>query len=105
MNGIDTKVILILAGFKFIGQVRRNVARMSRRRLISHLLVKIEQLCMIDKREEVCPVCYKFLNTIYDRKKMKNLKLLSVGSSEVSESYQCKSIYHKKLTDRPSSSL
>ena len=32
---------------------------------------------MIDKREEVCSVCYKFLNTIYDRKKMKNIKVIS----------------------------
>ena len=31
---------------------------------------------MIDKREEVCSVCYKFLNTIYDRKKMKNIKVI-----------------------------
>ena len=24
---------------------------------------------------EVCPVCYKFLQTIYDKKKMKEIKL------------------------------
>lgn len=60
---------------------------------------------MIDKREEVCSVCYKFLNTIYDRKKMKNIKLISSGEDSGNESYQCKSIYHKKLTDRSSSSI
>lgn len=39
---------------------------------------------------DVCPVCYKFLQTIYDKKKMKEVRL-SQG--------ECKSMYHKKLTD------
>ncbi|HEV8404447.1 MAG TPA: hypothetical protein VGQ13_00935 [Nitrososphaera sp.] len=41
---------------------------------------------------EVCPVCHKFLQTIYDKKKMKDFKL--------SEGQPCKSMYHKKLIDR-----
>jgi hypothetical protein len=41
---------------------------------------------------EVCPFCYRFLRTIYDKKKMKHVKLV--------EDKPCKSIYHKKLTDR-----
>lgn len=41
---------------------------------------------------EVCPVCYKFLQTIYDKKKMKEIKLAEV--------HPCKSMYHKKLVDR-----
>lgn len=41
---------------------------------------------------EVCPVCYKFFQTIYDRKKMKEVRMV--------ESQPCKSMYHKKLTDR-----
>ena len=40
---------------------------------------------MIDKREEVCSVCYKFLNTIYDRKKMKNIKVISSGEDSGNE--------------------
>ncbi|HKU49429.1 MAG TPA: hypothetical protein VJP79_05735 [Nitrososphaera sp.] len=42
---------------------------------------------------EVCPVCYKFLQSIYDSKKMKEVRLGSEGQA-------CKSIYHKKLVDR-----
>jgi hypothetical protein len=41
---------------------------------------------------EVCPVCYKFFQTIYDKKKMKDIKLV--------EDQPCKSMYHKKLVDR-----
>lgn len=41
---------------------------------------------------DVCPVCYKFLQTIYDKKKMKEVRLAQDG--------ECKSMYHKKLTDR-----
>lgn len=41
---------------------------------------------------EVCPICYKFLQSIYDRKKMKDIKLV--------EGQPCNSMYHKKLTDR-----
>ena len=40
---------------------------------------------------DVCPVCYKFLQTIYDKKKMKDVKLVS--------DQPCKSLYHKKLVD------
>jgi hypothetical protein len=42
---------------------------------------------------QVCPVCYKFLQTVYDKKRMKEVAL--AGQDQV-----CKSIYHKKLTDR-----
>jgi hypothetical protein len=41
---------------------------------------------------EVCAVCHKFLQTIYDKKKMKDFKL--------AEGQPCKSMYHKKLIDR-----
>jgi len=40
---------------------------------------------------DVCPVCYKFLQTVYDKKKMKEVRL--------EESRPCMSSYHKKLTD------
>lgn len=40
---------------------------------------------------DVCPVCYKFLQTIYDKKRMKDVKLVS--------DQPCKSLYHKKLVD------
>jgi hypothetical protein len=39
---------------------------------------------------DVCSVCYKFLQTIYDKKKMKEVRLAQG---------ECKSMYHKKLTD------
>jgi hypothetical protein len=39
---------------------------------------------------EVCPVCFKFLQTILDKKKMKEIRLVQEGRV-------CKSIYHKKL--------
>ena len=42
--------------------------------------------------QEVCTVCYKFLQTIYDKKKMKDVSLV--------ENKPCKSMYHKKLVDR-----
>ncbi len=41
---------------------------------------------------QVCLVCYKFYQSIYDKKKMKDLILV--------EGQPCKSMYHKKLTDR-----
>jgi hypothetical protein len=41
---------------------------------------------------EVCPVCYKFFQTIYDAKKMKEVRM--------AEGQPCKSMYHKKLVDR-----
>jgi len=40
---------------------------------------------------EVCPVCYRFLQSLYDKKRMKEVRVVEG---------QCKSIYHKKLTDR-----
>jgi hypothetical protein len=43
--------------------------------------------------EEVCAVCYRFLGSIYDKKRMKSVKESKNASG------QCKSIYHKKLTD------
>jgi hypothetical protein len=42
---------------------------------------------------EVCPVCFKFLETVFDKKKMKEVTLSRSGQA-------CKSMYHKKLTDR-----
>lgn len=42
---------------------------------------------------EVCPVCFKFLQSILDKKKMREVRLAGQGQD-------CKSIYHKKLTDR-----
>jgi hypothetical protein len=44
--------------------------------------------------EEVCIVCYRFLESIYDKKRMKSVKEISKEASG-----HCKSIYHKKLTD------
>ena len=41
---------------------------------------------------EVCPVCYKFLLTINNKKQMKEVRLV--------EDQPCKSMYHKKLVDR-----
>lgn len=42
---------------------------------------------------EVCPVCYKFFQTVYDKRKMKEVKMADAGQP-------CKSMYHKKLVDR-----
>ena len=42
---------------------------------------------------DVCPVCYKFLQSVNEPKKMKEIRLADEGQT-------CKSIYHKKLTDR-----
>ncbi len=41
---------------------------------------------------EVCPVCFKFLQSIYDKKKVKEVRL--------APDQPCKSMYHKKLVDR-----
>jgi hypothetical protein len=50
--------------------------------------------------EEVCPTCYKFLQSIYDRKRMKNVKQLVVNDNTSDNKIrECKSLYHKKLTD------
>jgi hypothetical protein len=46
-----------------------------------------------DMVEEVCPICYRFLESISDHKRMKRVRKIS------EESIECKSIYHKKLTD------
>lgn len=46
--------------------------------------------------ELVCSVCYKFLSTMYDKRRMKRLKVISDNTLNVDG---CKSIYHKKLTD------
>ena len=41
----------------------------------------------------VCSVCFKFYQSIYDKKKMKEITLAPADDS-------CNSVYHKKLTDR-----
>jgi hypothetical protein len=46
--------------------------------------------------EFVCSVCYKFLNTVYDKRRMKHLRMIPDNMLHVSG---CKSMYHKKLTD------
>jgi hypothetical protein len=43
---------------------------------------------------DVCPICFKFLQTIYDKKKMKEVRLAPDQQQQ-----PCKSMYHKKLTD------
>lgn len=45
--------------------------------------------------EEVCPICFRFLSTIYDKKRIKNVRVFSPESTERA----CNSTYHKKLTD------
>ena len=61
--------------------------------------------------EEVCPICYKFLQSIYDKKKMKYVRKIVVnneasdGAITASKSKNCLSLYHKKLTDNFKSSL
>lgn len=46
--------------------------------------------------EFVCSVCYKFLNTVYDKRRMKHLRMIPDNMLHVDG---CKSMYHKKLTD------
>jgi hypothetical protein len=41
---------------------------------------------------EVCPTCLKFLQTILEKRKLKDVKLVAEGQT-------CKSMYHKKLID------
>jgi hypothetical protein len=56
----------------------------------------------IELVEEVCPICYKFLQSIYDKKRMKNVRQLIVEDSMLdnnNSSKHCKSLYHQKLTD------
>ncbi|MDQ3902829.1 MAG: hypothetical protein M3247_04125 [Thermoproteota archaeon] len=56
----------------------------------------------IELVEEVCPACYKFLQSIYDRKRMKNVRQIVVQDgiqNNNNSNKQCKSLYHQKLTD------
>jgi hypothetical protein len=46
--------------------------------------------------ESVCLICFKFLATIYDEKRMKSVHVMSEEEMKIAT---CKSIYHKKLTD------
>jgi len=50
---------------------------------------------------EVCPICYKFLQSIYDKKKMKSVtKIVDYKQTTATNNIkECKSLYHKKLTD------
>jgi len=49
--------------------------------------------------EEVCIICYKFLDTIYDKKRMKNVREIIGEGAAADGGKACKSLYHKKLTD------
>lgn len=56
----------------------------------------------IELVEEVCPACYKFLQSIYDKKRMKNVRQIVVQDgiqSNNNSNKQCKSLYHQKLTN------
>jgi hypothetical protein len=55
----------------------------------------------IELVEEVCPTCYKFLQSLYDKKRMKNVIQLVIedGTLDNNNGKRCKSLYHKKLTD------
>jgi hypothetical protein len=59
----------------------------------------------IELVEEVCPACYKFLQSIYDKKRMKNVRQIVVqdgiqnNNNNNNSNKQCKSLYHQKLTD------
>jgi hypothetical protein len=54
----------------------------------------------IELVEEVCPTCYKFLQSIYDKKRMKNVRQTVVQDNNTSNNNKhCKSLYHQKLTD------
>jgi hypothetical protein len=62
----------------------------------------------IELVEEVCPACYKFLQSIYDRKRMKNVRQIVVQDgiqNNNNSNKQCKSLYHQKLTDGFKSNL
>jgi hypothetical protein len=39
---------------------------------------------------DVCPVCFKFLQTVLDKRKLKEIRLVKDGQP-------CNSLYHKKL--------
>jgi hypothetical protein len=53
----------------------------------------------IELVEEVCPTCYKFLQSIYDKKRMKNVRQTIVQDNTPNNNKHCKSLYHQKLTD------
>ncbi len=54
----------------------------------------------IELVEEVCPACYKFLQSIYDKKRMKNVRQIVVQDGiQNNSNKQCKSLYHQKLTN------
>ena len=56
----------------------------------------------IELVEEVCPACYKFLQSIYDKKRMKNVRQIVVQDgiqNNNNSNKQCKSLYHQKLTN------
>jgi hypothetical protein len=56
----------------------------------------------IELVEEVCPTCYKFLQSIYDKKRMKNVRQIVAEDSTSNNNTNgkhCKSLYHQKLTD------
>jgi hypothetical protein len=54
----------------------------------------------IDLVEEVCSTCFKFLQSVYDKKRMKNVRQIVVKDSTADNNIKdCKSLYHKKLTD------
>jgi hypothetical protein len=53
----------------------------------------------IELVEEVCPTCYKFLQSIYDKKRMKNVRQTVVQDNTPNNNKHCKSLYHQKLTD------
>lgn len=55
----------------------------------------------IELVEEVCPACYKFLQSIYDKKRMKNVRQIVVQDviQNNNSNKQCKSLYHQKLTN------
>ena len=56
----------------------------------------------IELVEEVCPACYKFLQSIYDKKRMKNVRQIVVQDgiqNNNNSKKQRKSLYHQKLTD------
>jgi hypothetical protein len=59
-------------------------------------------LSHIELVEEVCPACYKFLQSIYDKKRMKNVRQIVVQDgiqNNNNSNKRCKSLYHQKLTD------
>jgi hypothetical protein len=45
---------------------------------------------------QVCEICFKFFQTIYDNKKIKKITIIP---NEQKENLQCNSSYHKKLVD------